>query len=250
MTGTTLPRNSLLAAVGGSAWSRMQPSFHTVRLSLRQVLLDEGEPIRTVHFPVSGVVSTVATFRDGGVVEMATVGTEGMIDIGAALGSRRSLGHQMVQVAGEALAVDYGAFQRHRRDVPAFDRVLGDYVQAYLVQQSQTAACNAVHSVQARAARWLLSCDDRKGGQRLRLTQQFLAEMLGVTRATVGVVARSMQEAGLIRYARGTVAIEDRPGLERVACECYRTIRNAYRARNIGLPPDLDEAAVRTEPPA
>src|SRR5579871_6120133 len=112
MSGSTLPLNSLLSAVGGTAWSQMQPSFHPVHLQLNQVLVDEGETIRTIHFPVSGVVSTVATFRDGAVVELATVGSEGMIDIGAALGGRHALGHQMVQVAGEALAVDYAAFRR------------------------------------------------------------------------------------------------------------------------------------------
>jgi hypothetical protein len=166
---------------------------------------------------------------------MATTGAEGMIDVGAVLGSRIGLSQHVVQVPGKALAASPDSFRQWQAEMHSFQRLLLDYAQAFISQVLQSVACNAVHPIQDRAARWLLTCDDRAGNHRFALTQQFMAEMLGVTRPTVNTVARAFQHAGFIRYHRGAITILDRKGLQEASCECYATIRRAYEWRGIRL---------------
>lgn len=128
--------------------------------------------------------------------------------------------------------------------IPAFQQTLLNYAQVFIIQVLQSVACNAVHSVQDRAARWLLTCDDRSGGRAFALTQQFFGEMLGVSRPMVNTVARTFQNAGYIRYRRGVITIEDRAALEQASCECYAIIRKAYEDRSIRLKPS---AAAQSE---
>jgi CRP-like cAMP-binding protein len=231
MADRPAPENHLLAALPGEDWERLRPRFREVELPLGRVLAEPGEVFREMYFPVSGVVSSVAVFASGAAVEVATVGPEGVVGVGAALGSDTAVGRYLVQVPGSALAVGHGEFRRLEREVPAFRRVLLAYAQAFLVQVMQSAACNGVHSVEERAARWLLMCQDRAGRDSFPLTQEFLGELLGASRAAVSLAARALRRAGLIRYSHGVLTVEDRAGLEEIACECYGLIRRQYEER-------------------
>ncbi|MBS0644038.1 MAG: winged helix-turn-helix domain-containing protein [Proteobacteria bacterium] len=128
-------------------------------------------------------------------------------------------------------------FRQWQQEIPAFNAILLSYTQAFIAQILQSVACNALHPVQDRAARWLLTCDDRSGGREFALTQQFFSEMLGVSRAMVNTVARTFQLAGYIRYSRGVITINDRAVLEEASCECYAIIHHAYTSRGVRLKP-------------
>lgn len=219
------PRNHLLAALPAAAWEQVRPHLQEASLAAGQVLVEADEPFARLYFPTMGVISNVATFADGPTAEMATVGREGMAGVEVVLGSPTALSRHLVQVPGLALAVRHDAFRRLAEDIPAFRRLLLAYAQAFLAQVLQSVACNGVHSVEQRAARWLLMTRDRSEGDRFPLTQEFLAEMLGVSRPAVNLVARTLQQAGLIRYSCGAITILDRAGLEEISCECYGVIQ-------------------------
>lgn len=221
----------MLGSLPDADWARMAADFRHVDLSYRQVLVDTGEPMHNVHFPTSGIVSCVTVFEDGSVAEMGSVGSEGLVEVSAILASRSALGRYVVQISGGAYTTTFESFTKWMRTNETFRTILFDYAQAYLVQILRTVACNAVHSVEERTARWLLSCHDRSKRSTFTLTQDFLAEMLGVGRPTVNVVARTLQRAGMIRYSRGVVVITDPVALEEASCECYGIIRNAYQQR-------------------
>jgi CRP-like cAMP-binding protein len=231
MTASPEPRNRLLAALPDRDWRDLQPLFEEVEMPLGHILFEANQPIDRLYFPVEGVVSTVATFESGSAVEMATTGNEGMVSIAAALSSDTALNRNLVQVPGRALVIGYDAFRRVERDYPSFRETLFIYAQAFMAQTLQAVACNGIHSVEERAARWLLMTHDRCGRNSFALTQEFLAEMLGVSRPAVSMVARTLQRAGLIRYVRGMVTISDRAGLEEASCECYGIIRDQYERR-------------------
>lgn len=167
---------------------------------------------------------------------MVATGREGMIAVEAILGSETALSRQVVQVPGSSLVIDLRRFKRAKDELPFFSDALLAYSQAVLAQALQSAACNGVHAVQERAARWLLMCRDRSDSATFALTQSSLAEMLGVSRQAVSIVARALQQAELIRYRRGAVTILDRRGLEQASCECYGIIRQHYDERLIYSP--------------
>lgn len=229
------PKNHLLAALPRQDWERMQPHFKEVELPLGEILFEQGEPFGRLYFPNSGVVSTVGIFEDGSVAEMATTGREGMVGVAAILGSATALNRNLVEVPGSALVTADEQFRRFLRDIPAFHVLLSAYAQCFLAQVLQSVACNALHQVEERAARWLLMCHDRAEGDTIPLTQEYLAEMLGVSRATVNAVARTLQRAGLIGYRHGMITIRDRRALEEASCECYHVIRRQYEERLEGL---------------
>jgi CRP-like cAMP-binding protein len=237
MAGALVHPNSILASLAEADWGRMKASFSEVPLNHGDVVQHADKPLQQVYFLTAGVVSTVALFENGASVEMATTGAEGMVGIGAILGGQRAINRHVVQIPGKALAIDFGAFQRWQQEIPAFQQILLNYTQAFIAQILQSVACNAVHSVQDRAARWLLTCDDRSDGRTFALTQQFFSEMLGVSRPMINTIARTFQNAGYIRYRRGVITIEDRAALEEVSCECYGIIRQAYEDRSIRLKP-------------
>jgi len=237
MPDTSAHPNSILASLPEADWNRMKSSFREVSLIYGDVLLRTDESVQQVYFPTVGVISTVAQFENGASVEMATVGAEGVIDIGAVLGSDTAISRHVVQVPGQGMAIDFTTFRRWQQEIPAFRQILLNYTQAFIAQVLQSVACNAVHPVQDRAARWLLTCDDRSGDHTFALTQQFFGEMLGASRAMVNTVARTFQRAGYIRYRRGIITIEDRAALEEASCECYGIIRKAYEDRRIRLKP-------------
>jgi CRP-like cAMP-binding protein len=186
--------------------------------------------IDRVFFPTTAVVSLLTTLRDGSTVETATIGREGMVGVGAFLGDDRSPNTAAVaQMGGEVLAMDLEVFRTELADSAKMQQSLTEYTRALLVQISQGVACGVVHGVDQRLARWLLQTSDRVLSDEVRLTHQFLAEILHVRRASVSEGARRLQTAGAIDVRRGSILVVDRERLEAASCECYRFIRDEYR---------------------
>jgi CRP-like cAMP-binding protein len=222
------PRNRLLAALPDEALWSLRPHLRTVPLPRGSVLCESGERLSRVYFPEAGAISLVTVFEDGSTAEMATVGREGVVGIGALLGGEQAFGRHVVPVAGSALSVEASRFRSVLRENGALRAACETYAQAFLAHLLQNVACNAIHKVDQRCARWLLMCDDQVEGDSFELTQEYLAELLGVRRSTVTVVAGSLQREGLIHYRRGAVTVLDRRGLETTACECYQIVRDTY----------------------
>jgi CRP-like cAMP-binding protein len=223
MTATS--ENFLLAALPAGVFDRIRPVLDVIPLTLKDVLYKPGEPIRHVYFPGSGFCSVLTVLADGSMVEVATVGREGMVGVSAILrGDSGDASTTMVQAAGRVcyrMSADAFGAEMDRRG--EFSAILGRYAQAFLGFVMQSTACNAMHSIEQRLARWLLMAHDRVERDEFPLTQEFVAMMLGATRPTVTVVAGTLQRADLIAYHRGRVTIVDRRRLERASCECYRT---------------------------
>jgi len=222
-------RNLLLRAASGTDRDVLLDGARVLSLDRGQVLWEPGQPIRRVYFPLSGVVSLVTALSDGDMVEMATVGREGIVGLQVFLGSPiMSNVRAFNQIPGKAVAVDADAF-RERTAIPGPLREMFErYSLACLVRAAQEVACNRLHALEERCARWLLTTQDQVERDAFGLTQEFLAEMLGVRRASVTAAAGALQRAGLIRYRRGWIEIHDRTGLEKASCECYETIRAEF----------------------
>ena len=197
-----------------------------------RVLCEADEPLRRVYFVEDGAVSLMTIFEDGSTAEMATVGREGMLGIGVFLGGELALGRYVVSVPGLALAMEASQFRNVIRQNPEFCRACEVYAQGFVADLLQNVACNAVHRVEQRCARWLLMCGDHTGEDTLKITQEYLADLLGVRRSTVTIVAGALQRAGLIRYCRGAITVLDRRKLEAAACECYRIVRDRYEQQS------------------
>jgi CRP-like cAMP-binding protein len=221
-------QNRLLSALSRDLQIRLLPRMEKVSLPIRQVLYEAHTPIAHVYFPVSGVMSLVISLKGGASVEVATIGNEGMVGTAVFLGAERSPTRAFCQVAGQALKMRTDNFRRALEEHAELADVVRRYTQGMVNQLSQTTACNHVHSVQARMCRWLLMTHDRVGADEFHLTQEFLAQMLGVRRPSVTVAAGLLQKAGLIRYQRGRIRIVDRASLENKACECYETVRQDF----------------------
>jgi CRP-like cAMP-binding protein len=221
------PKNRLLAALPTDDFDRLSPFLKTVPLRIRQVLQKSGEPLHAVYFLNGGVASITTALSDGTIVEAATVGDEGLIGIEAFLSvDAIAPGETLIQVPDtSAEMMDADDFRREVAPAGAFRTLVGRYTQVVIAQMMQSTACNALHQVPQRAARWLLMTHDRMHEQDFNLSHEFLAVMLGVQRPTVSVVAATLQEAGLIRYSHGRVTVRDRKGLEAASCECYPIIR-------------------------
>jgi CRP-like cAMP-binding protein len=222
------PRNRLLAALPDEALWSLRPHLRTVPLPRGSVLCESGERLGRVCFPEAGAISLVTVFEDGSTAEMATVGREGVVGIGALLGGEHAFGRHVVAVSGSALVVEASRFRSALRENGALRATCETYAQAFLAHLLQNVACNAIHKVDQRCARWLLMCHDQAEGASFELTQEYLAEMLGVRRSTVTVTAGSLQREGLIHYRRGAITVLDRRGLEATACECYQIVRDTY----------------------
>ena len=221
------PKNQLLAALPTKDFRRLLPHLKTVPLRVRQVLHNGGDALRAVYFPNGGVVSLTTTLSDGTMVEAATVGDEGMVGIEVFLSADAiAPGDALMQVPdtnAEMLSVE--DFRRELAKRGALHNLMGLYTQVFIAQMMQTTACNVMHQVQQRCARWLLMTHDRMHEQDFTLSHEFLAVMLGVQRPTVSAVAATLQEAGLIRYTHGRITVLDRKGLKSSSCECYSIIR-------------------------
>jgi CRP-like cAMP-binding protein len=226
----SLTANWLLGALEPALRERLARHMEDIPLRVRDIAYETHQPIEHVVFPVDGVISIVTPIEGApsSMVEVATVGREGLVGLPLFLGVDRTPGFAFTQVEGRGFRMPAEAFVELARSSEPFTRLLRRYTQALLVQISQSTACNRVHTVQERCARWLLMTHDRVQGDRFGLTQQFLGMMLGERRAAVNVAASAMQKAGFIRYVRGRIAVLDRAGLESASCRCYRLVREEY----------------------
>lgn len=199
-----------------------------VDLAIRQKIYDPDEPIATVYFPITSVLSVVARMEDGGMIEVGTIGKEGVSALPLLLGSTTSANECYCQVPGIAIAITSEFFMEISNDDREFRRLLDRYLQAYINFLGQLAACNRLHSVYERCARWLLLTHDRVAEDDLPLTHEFLAMMLGTRRSGVTIAAATLQKAGFIQYGKGHIKILDRPGLEDASCECYGVAQEQF----------------------
>jgi CRP-like cAMP-binding protein len=220
--------NRLLAALADPDFDLLKPHLTVIDLVQNEPVFDAGQPAEHVWFPHQGVISIVATDAEGGAVEVATVGQEGMTGIALVLGSDTMSSDAMVQVSGRGSRMESAAFREAIEASPMLHQHLLRYVLAVFTQVSQNAACNQLHAINTRCARWLLTTHDRVIGDTFELTQEYLAMMLGVTRPSVSAAAATLQKTGLIRYSRGVITILDRARLEEASCECYRIIEDEF----------------------
>ena len=224
-----LEQNRLLRALSPAMRQRLLPLLEPYPLTLRDILIEHDVPIPWVYFPLDGVVSLISTLHDGTKVEVATIGKEGMGGLPLFLRATSIPFTTFVQVAGEALRMRAAAFAALLDEVNSdFSQLLYLYTQALFNQLGQHVVCNRLHPIEQRCARWLLMTQDRMGHDEFQLTHEFLAQMLGVRRASVTEVAGRLQKAGLIRYRRGVIQVRDRTGLEAASCECYGVIKQQY----------------------
>lgn len=225
---TAFDGNEFLSRLSTETLGLLQPYLMDVSLPRGATIAEPGEELECVWFPTSSVLSVVTTMASGHDVEACTIGREGAYGILNALGSSISTERVVAQIPGRAFKMPAARL----RAASALSLNLTDLIirhaQANAAQTQQTAACNALHSVDARLCRWLLMTHDRVGSDQLPLTQEFLGLMLGVQRTTVSRVASGLQAAGLVRYSRGQIQVIDRRGLEAQACECYQSVRQKY----------------------
>jgi len=221
-------KNRLLSALPSEDRALLTPHLSTVELEKGRLLYDPGDLIDQVYFPNDCLVSLLTLMENGAAIESATIGREGALGLMAAVAPRQSLSRAIVQAPGSAVRIASGPLHEIWSRSAALRDLVDRHNEALFGHTIQSVACNALHAVEARFCRWLLSCHDRIGGSTVNLTQEFLADMLGVQRTTVTAVAGSMQAKGLIRYRRGVVDILDRAGLEAMACECYGAVRRGY----------------------
>ncbi len=220
--------NRLLMSLPLSSRERLQARGRLVRVAVGQHLMHTGSPIEYVYFPFSGAVAHLVLMRDGRSVDVATTGFEGMVGTPALAGEEVSPHEAIVQVEGEGLRIPLGDFRHALHEDSALLATLLRFVEVFLIQIARTAACNRLHTVEERLARWLLHLHDCLWEDRFPLTQENLAAMLGVRRATVTLAIGALQQAGLITHRRGEVTIQDRRGLEHLVCEDYTAIRDAF----------------------
>ena len=223
----TVGGNGILRHLSGKTLDLLEPHLRQVTLMQGTILHEAGEAITFVYFPRSGMVSMLAVLKSGEAIEAGIIGREGFV--GGYVGVRgwRSYGHAVMQMSGDALRINVKNFKK-AYDVSDELRVLINGYQSVLYfQAQQTAACQALHQVEARMCRWLLQAQDAVGGDTINLTQEFLSHMLGVRRTSVSGAANKLQSDGLITYKRGTIRVLNRKGLEKCSCECYGAVRVA-----------------------
>lgn len=226
---SSLPRaNTLLAGIGSAKRSALLKLLKPAALVSGDVLYEANTTIRHIYFPVDCLVSLLAPLKGHLALEVGVVGSEGMIGVPLALGMRTSLVQATVQGSGSALRMGAQAFHDELPRQPALRLQIDRYVYSLFAQLTQTAACNVFHTVEARCARWLLVARDRMQNDELELTQEVLAQLLGVRRVGVTVAAGNLQRSGAIAYARGHIVILDAQRLSEAACECYGVVRNVY----------------------
>lgn len=220
--------NRILSSLPLDAYERILPDLKAVRLKFRISLHEPGDKMPYVYFPNTGVISMLTVLENGDAVEVATIGNEGMTDISVFLGLEDSDSRLLIQVPGTGMRMESERFRQHVEEIPFFRKLLGYYAVSMFALVSQSAACNRMHPIVERCARWLLMTHDRVDATVFPMTHDFLAEMLGVRRPSVSVAAEALKAAGLITYHRGKVTVLDRPGLEAASCECYRLIQERF----------------------
>ncbi len=220
--------NRLLAALPAAEWLRWQPQLEAVELPLGKVLYESGSTMSHVYFPTSAIVSLLYVLEDGASAEIAVVGREGLVGIALFMGGESTPSRAVVQSAGKGYRMRSAVVKEEFDRSAAVLHLLLRYTQALITQMTQTAVCNRHHSLDQQLCRWLLLSLDRLDGSELVMTQELIANMLGVRREGVTEAALKLQSAGLIRYARGHIKVLDRDGLEQRSCECYGVVKKEY----------------------
>jgi CRP-like cAMP-binding protein len=221
-------QNHLLAALPAATFERLRPHLKLVALPLGEALSESGVVLRHVYFPTNSIVSLLYVMEDGASAEIAVVGNEGVIGISLFMGGETTPSRAVVQSAGYAYQLAGRVLKEAFSQAGAMQHVLLRYTQALLTQMAQTAVCNRHHSLDQQLCRWLLLSLDRLDSNELVMTQELIANMLGVRREGVTEAAGKLQEAGLIHYSRGRIVVIDRPGLEARTCECYAVVRKEF----------------------
>jgi CRP-like cAMP-binding protein len=221
-------RNKLLASLPANEFAAVKPHLKNVDLVFGTVVAEPGQGVKRVYFPHSGAISLVVELKIGDMIETAMVGNDGVVNAASALDGKVSLNKGIVQVAGASWVIDVDQLRKLADQLPAFRALLIRHEQVLFAQSQQSAACNASHSVENRMCRWLLRMRDLANSDDLMLTQEFLAQMLGVRRPSVSIVANTLQKAGLIKYRRGHIRVLDVNGLREGSCECYAAVSAHY----------------------
>lgn len=216
-----LAKNRLLGLLPRQERERLAPMLEPVQSSFRDVLQETGATVEYAHFPCDAVYSVLTSMRDGTAVEVATIGNEGFVGLELLVGAFPAIDTTICQAAGSSLRMRAADFREAIEGDTPLRRVVQQFLHAYLGQLSQSVACNRLHTIEERFSRWVLMTHDRVKTDRFYLTQEFLADMLGVHRPSVSLVAAAFQQAGMIRYTRGNLTILDRAALEHACCECY-----------------------------
>jgi len=224
----SLADSHLLGALSPADQEHLLPDLRLNAFALGDTIYESGEPLDYVYFPTSCIVSLVYTMESGVTAEMGLVGNEGVVGVALFMGGDTMPNRAVVQVAGGAIKMRARLLQEEFKRGGALQRGLLRYTQALITQIAQTAVCNRIHSVEQRLCRWLLLCHDRAKSNQLRMTQEFIANMLGGHRQSVTVAAGRLQDAGLIHYSRGDIRILNRSGLEATACECYQVVKTEF----------------------
>jgi CRP-like cAMP-binding protein len=220
--------NRLLSAIPDSELDVLRPYLDEILLRPGTILAEPGDQIRYCYFPNKGMISLLAVTEQGGTVEVAYTGSEGIAGVGAVLGGPEVLHQMLVQAETDCLIVEAGAVRELFRHGGIFHDLVLRYFYALLKQITQTCVCNHFHTIEARLCRWLTVMCERSERRHLTLTQEFLAHMLGVQRTSIGLIANSMQRAGIIRYSRGRIEVMDFERMKRSACECYWIVNAEY----------------------
>ena len=220
--------NHLLAALPAAEWQRWLPKLEWVPMPLGQVMYESGRTISHVYFPTTAIVSLLYVMESGASAEIAVVGCEGVVGISLFMGGESTPSRAVVQSAGEGYRLSAAAVKEEFNQSHPVMHLLLRYTQALITQMSQTAVCNRHHALEQQLCRWLLLSLDRLQGVDLVMTQELIANMLGVRREGVTEAALKLQHLGLIRYSRGHITVLDRPGLERRTCECYAVVKREY----------------------
>ena len=222
--------NRLLDALPQADRQALAPHLTSVEAKQHEVFYDVHDPVHHVYFGIDGVVSLVIPLSTGEIIETAMVGRDGVIGGAAALNGRLSLNRAIVQIGGRFLRCAVDPLKALLSERPHIMSLLGAHEQALFAQAQQSAACNVTHIIESRLCRWLLRASDLHGSRELPLTQEYISQMLGVRRTSVSVVAHTLQQAGMISYARGHIKLLDIPALQEAACECYETVKLNYEA--------------------
>jgi CRP-like cAMP-binding protein len=227
-TVSSMLGNKILSGLPSSEQVRLGERLQRQSLCFGQKLYEPGDRIGFVYFPTSSAISILSVMEDGESVEVATVGNEGMLGVRAFFGLEIAMGRAVAQCSGELYRLPVEAFREELQRSEPLYRLVDRYSHAFLAQMFQSAGCNRLHAAEQRCARWLLMIRDRCRSDELHFTQEFLGDILGVRRQSVGIIQDQLQKAGLIRYSRGKVSILDGHGLEEVACECYKKLKDEF----------------------
>ena len=221
-------QNHLLAALAPEVWRRWEPLLEAVEMKLGQVVYESGSTLGHVYFPTNCIVSLLSVMENGASAEIAVVGKEGLVGVSLFMGGGSTPSRAVVQSAGHAFRLNAEALKSEFNRAGPVLHLLLRYTQALITQMAQTAACNRHHTLDQQLCRWLLLSLDRLDGDELVMTQELIANMLGVRREGVTEGALKLQKRGVIRYARGRITVLDRQGLEECTCECYAVVKKEY----------------------